>query len=111
LKSNIILAEYVDYNYDIIINNFIFGKIDLILDNRMIIINSSTNIKPSINDYIKYIILFIKYNIDNKNINKLTHIQYYNPLLGNLYEWDLTDFLIQHELNFDNIIDHFISLL
>lgn len=111
LKSNIILTEYVDYNYDVIINNFIFGKIDLILDNRMIIINSSTNNKPSINDYIKYIILFIKYNIDNKNINKLTHIQYYNPLLGNIYEWDLTDFVIQHELNFDNIIDHFISLI
>lgn len=106
LKSNISLSEDIDYNYDIIINNSIIGKIDLILDNRIIIIESKNILKPSINDFIKYLLLWSKYNRDNNN--KIDIIQYYNIYNGNIYEWNMTEYK-----NIENpykIIDYFILL-
>jgi hypothetical protein len=101
LKSNIELAEYLDYNYDIIINKSIIGKINLIIDNRMIIIESKNTQKPSINDYIKYLLFWAKYNIDNVDLNKLTIIQHYNPINGKIFEWDMTDYSLSNN-TFDN---------
>jgi hypothetical protein len=107
LKSNISLSDEIDYNYDIIINNNIIGKIDLILDNRIIIIESKNIIKPSINDFIKYLILWSKYNKDNNN--KITIIQYYNPYNGNIYEWNMIEYI--NTYNSYKIIDYLIILL
>lgn len=107
LKSNILLSEDIDYNYDIIINNSIIGKIDLVLDNRIIIIESKNIIKPSINDFIRYLILWSKYNKDNNN--RIDIIQNYNIYNGNIYEWNMTEYK-----NIENpykIIDYFIILL
>ena len=107
-KSNITLSDKIEYDYDIIINNNIIGKIDLILDNRIIIIESKNILKPSINDFIKFFILWSKYNKDNNN-NKITIIQYYNPYNGIIYEWDMTKYI-----NIDNpykIIDYLNNIL
>ena len=114
LKSNIELAEYIDYNYDIIINKFIIGKINLILDNRMIIIESKITQKPSINDYIKYLLFWSKYNLDNiDNIGqntKLTIIQYYNPITGKIFEWDMSDFILNSDNKYDLIYNYFLNM-
>lgn len=106
LKSNISLSEDIDYDYDIIINNNIVGKIDLILDNRIIIIESKNILKPSINDFIRYLILWSKYNKDNNN--KIDIIQYYNIYNGNIYEWNMTEY--KNMENPYKIIDYFILL-
>ena len=114
LKSNIELAEYIDYNYDIIINKFIIGKINLILDNRMIIIESKITQKPSINDFIKYLLFWSKYNLDNiDNIEqntKLTIIQYYNPITGKIFEWDMSDFILNSDNKYDLIYTYFLNM-
>ena len=110
LKSNVELAEHVDYNYDIIINKYIVGKINLILDNRMIIIESNISPKPSINDYIKYLLFWSKYNIDNIDSTKLTIIQYYNPIAGKIFEWDMTDFIINNYSKYDQIYNYFLNM-
>jgi hypothetical protein len=89
LRSNISSAEYIDFNYDIIINKCNIGKINLIIDNHMIVINAKNSQKPSINEFIKYLLFLSKYNSDNSN--KLTIIQYYNPIAGKIFEWDLSD--------------------
>ena len=65
LSSNIALADHVEFDYEIVINKFILGKINLIVDNRMIIINAQNTQKPSINEFIKYLLFWAKYNIDN----------------------------------------------
>jgi hypothetical protein len=114
LKSNIELAEYIDYNYDIIINKFIIGKINLILDNRMIIIESKITQKPSINDYIKYLLFWSKYNLDNINNieqnTKLTIIQYYNPITGKIFEWDMSDFILNSDNKYELIYNYFLNM-
>ena len=110
LKSNIELAEYIDYNYDIIIDKFIVGKINLILDNRMIIIESKISQKPSINDFIKYLLFWSKYNLDNIKSNKLTIIQYYNSITGKIFEWDMTDFILNSEDKYEIIYNYFLNM-
>jgi hypothetical protein len=108
LSSNISLAEYVDFDYDIIINKFIVGKINLIIDNRMIIINAQNTQKPSINEFIKYFLFFTKYNMDNKhNVNI---IQYYNPIIGKLFEWDFTEWILVNNKYSKDFLDYFINL-
>jgi hypothetical protein len=109
LNSNISLAEYIEFNYDIIINKFIIGKIDLIIDNRMIIINAQTTQKPSINEFIKYFLFLSKYNISNKNCHELKIIQYYNPINGKIFEWDLTDIAINRPDLTENFLNYFIN--
>jgi hypothetical protein len=109
INSNISLAEYVEFNYDIIINKFIIGKIDLIIDNRMIIINAQTAQKPSINEFIKYFLFLAQYNILNKNCHQLKIIQYYNPINGKIFEWDLTDITINGSDLMENFLNYFIN--
>ena len=74
----------------------------------MIIINSKNNIKPSINDFITYLLYWAKYNMDNQS-NIIKIIQYYNPLNGNLYEWDLSDY-IQTDNSYDKFYHYFANL-
>ena len=82
-------ATYIDYEYYIEIDNNIIGKINIILDNRMLIINIS---KPSINDYIKYLLMLYRYNLDNQSINQINIIQLYNPINGTIIEWNTIDY-------------------
>jgi len=91
---------YVDSEYYIMINNSIIGKINLILDNKMLIINNN---KPSINDYIKYLLMAYKYNMIHKLINKIEVIQLYNPINGTIIEWDIVDH--PYNLLYDYLID------
>jgi len=108
LKINISSAKYVDYNYDIIINGFITGKIDLIIDNKMIIINKQSNIKSSIsiNEFIKYLLFLLNYNKINKhNVNI---IQYYNPITGKLFEWNLKQLIEENSVQMDNLMSYFL---
>jgi hypothetical protein len=107
LVLNIKSARYLDYDYDIIINKYIIGKINLIIDNVMIIIESKPINKPSINDYLRYLLYWAKYNIDNKN-NPLKYIHYLNPLNGTLFKWNLADHI---DNNFYlKLINYFIDL-
>jgi hypothetical protein len=107
LISNIKFAKYLDYDYDIIINRYIIGKINLIVDNVMIIIESKDSNKPSINDYLRYLLYWAKYNIDHQN-NPLKYIHYLNPLNGTLYKWNLSDH-INNNL-YLKLINYFINL-
>lgn len=87
LKNNIDNCSYVNYNYPIIINNYLVGIIDLILDNRIIIINNN---KPHITEYIKYLLYLEKYNNDNDI--QINIIQLYNPLEGIIIEWNIENY-------------------
>ena len=82
-------STYVDYEYYILIKHDIIGKINLILDNRMLIIKCD---KPSINDYIKYLLMIHRYNIDNQSINQINIIQLYNPINGTIIEWTIINY-------------------
>lgn len=84
LESIINNCTYVDYNYQIVINDRLINKIDLIIDNRMILICYS---RPTMIDYIKYIMMIAKYNNTNHLINQLNLIQLYNPILGTILEF------------------------
>jgi hypothetical protein len=90
-------ATYINYNYYICIDNYLIKRIDLILDNRMIIINMN---KPSINEYIIYLLMITKYNIDNQSINKLNSIQLYNPIDGTIIEWNIVDYVYMDLYNY-----------
>jgi hypothetical protein len=58
-------SSYIDYDYDIVIANCIIGQINLIIDDMGIIINGNITNKPSINDYIIYLLYVAKYNLNN----------------------------------------------
>lgn len=107
--SNISLAEYVEWDHDIIINKFSVGKINLIIDNRMIIINAQSTQKPSINEFIKYILFWAKYNMSNQHQNKLKIIQCYNPISGKIFEWDLSDWILQDNKQIEQFLNYFIN--
>ncbi len=117
LKSVIFLADKVDYNYMVVINKYIIGKIDLILDDRIIIIESKTNNKPQINDFIRYMLYLAKYNMDNLQsksnqllANSINHIIYYNPISGNLYEWDMTNLISSKPSYWSDLYSYFSNL-
>jgi hypothetical protein len=76
----------------------------------MIIIESKNTQKPSINDYIKYLLFWAKYNIDNVDLNKLTIIQHYNPINGKIFEWDMTDYSLSNNNSYSNICEYFLQL-
>jgi len=97
IHNIIIESTYIDYDYYIIIENNIIGKINLIIDNSMLIINLS---KPTINDYIKYLLMIHKYNTDNQTINQLNIIKLYNPINGTIIEWDIIDYSIIELYNY-----------
>ena len=83
-------SSYIDYDYDIVIANCIIGQINLIVDDMGIIINGNVSNKPSINDYIIYLLYVAKYNLDNYESGiKINRLSYYNPLNCNLYEWNI----------------------
>jgi len=83
-------SSYIDYDYDIVIANCIIGQINLIIDDMGIIINGNITNKPSINDYIIYLLYVAKYNLNNYDSGmKFNRLSYYNPLNCNLYEWDV----------------------
>ena len=86
LTTLIINATYVDYCYLIVIADRLIDKIDLIINNQMFIIVYD---RPTIVDYIKYIIMIAKYNDIHKDINQLQIIKLYNPLLGIILELDI----------------------
>jgi len=100
LQKIITESIYIDYEYYISIKNIIIDKINLILDNKMLIININ---KPSINDYIKYLLMIHKYNLDNLSINQLNIIQVYNPINGTIIQWDIIDY------SSDNLYQFFIK--
>ena len=79
--------QFIDYDYPIIIDNYLIGIIDLIIDNKIIII---VNENPTIIDYIKYLIYVEQYNKENSE-NQINKIQLYNPLQGILLEWLITN--------------------
>jgi hypothetical protein len=110
LEANINLAESVDYDYDIVINKYIVGKIDLIIDNRIIIIESKITSKPSINEFIKYLVYLAKYNIENQSYGQIRIIQLYNPISGQLFEWDLSEWLDSNSEGQHKLINYFIEL-
>lgn len=110
IKSNITLAEQVNYNYNILIDRNVIGNIDLIFDNRMIIIGSNISQKPSINEFIKYLLFWSKYNIDNPN-NIVNIIQYYNPIIGKIFSWDMYDLLITKNYDYKKIYDYFMKII
>jgi DNA helicase-2/ATP-dependent DNA helicase PcrA len=110
LKTNITEAECLSYNYDIVINKYMIGKIDLIIDDHIIIIESNFQSKPSINDYIRYLVYLSKLNIDNlskSNHNQIDKIWYFNPISGKLFKWDLSD----SKTKYSNILNYFSSLI
>ena len=108
-NSNISLAEYVEWDYDVIINKFSVGKINLIIDHRMIIINAQNTQKPSINEFIKYLLFWAKYNMSNQHQHKLKIIQCYNPISGKIFEWDLTDWILQDDNQIEEFLNYFIN--
>ena len=107
LKTNIELAIFVRSNYDIIINKSFIGQINLILDNRIIIIEARISPKPSITDFIRYLIYWSKFNLDNPDFNTNVII-YYNPLIGRTYEWNFSN--LNYLIYNNNIINYFNQL-
>ena len=93
-------------NYDIKINQCLIGCIDMIIDDRMIIIEANCKQKPSITDFVKYLIFWAKYNVDVGNELALNFIVYYNPIIGKTFEWNLTEL----DLGWSDKIINFFSI-
>jgi hypothetical protein len=79
-------------NYNINIDKNYIEQTSLIIDDRIIIIESKCTQKPSIKDFVRYLIYFAKYNLlIGNDSNDLHIIEYYNPINGKIYKWDLSE--------------------
>ena len=60
--------------------------------------------KPTINDYIKYLLMVYRYNLDNQSINQIDIIQLYNPINGTIIEWNIINY------SYINLYNYFINI-